>query len=125
MKLIKAYRVNWHQSEYASSITPNGSFVVDKEVLINLDHVVKIEHYYYGNLPKPAYNIWNVDTINDHTGHSLRVMSADIDALFYPKPESELPPLSKEELEQLSSDELDELADIILENQANFGGNNE
>jgi len=62
----------------------NTKYQLGKPVMLNLDHVVKIEEMELHNIGKEdnVGTIYTVDTVNDHTGYSLKVTGEELDKLF-------------------------------------------
>ena len=70
--LIKAQHV------YYDSKT--SAYVLGRKTLINYNHIVRIEEDHYANEKKQiTETVYQVDTIHDSHGHSLRVISRWID----------------------------------------------
>ena len=62
----------------------NTKYQLGREVMIKLDYGVKIEEYLTTSLGKEdnVGTIYQVDTVNDHTGYSLKVTGKALDDLF-------------------------------------------
>ena len=78
---IKAIRVYYDLTDK--------TFKKGNVILINPDHIVRMEEAYLGvatgsPLSSTIGVIYEVDTVNDHTGHSLKVISQKIDVLMNP-----------------------------------------
>ena len=84
--------MNLISARYAIYHTGDMTYRLGKTVMLNLDHVVKIEVYMDNELPENmTWNIkrepgmgvlYSVETINDHSGYALKLVSADIDKLM-------------------------------------------